>query len=145
VASLAERATVTFLSLHSALYRRTNGRVGHWFPFAPNNLLLHTVGAKTGEPRVSALSYAKDGASYLIVASNGGHHRPPGWYFNLKANPRAEINVGPRRFGVTASIKTPEDPDYARLFAIADDNNSHRYTAYQKKTSRPLQLVVLTP
>ena len=136
---------IPLLKAHDAIYRKTNGWVGHKIPGQAPILLLHTVGAKTGEPRVSALSYAKDGASYLIVASNGGHHRPPGWYFNLKANPRAEINVGPRRFGVTASIKTPEDPDYARLFAIADDNNSHRYTAYQKKTSRPLQLVVLTP
>jgi deazaflavin-dependent oxidoreductase (nitroreductase family) len=145
MATLAERAIYAFLTVHSRVYQGTNGWIGHWLPLAPNNLLLHTVGAKTGTPRTSTLSYARDGASYLIVASNGGLDRPPGWYFNLRANPRAEINVGPRRFGVTATIKTPEDPDYSRLFAIADDNNSHRYAAYQQKTSRPLQLVALTP
>jgi F420H(2)-dependent quinone reductase len=145
MATLAEKATLAILNVHNGIYQRTNGWIGHWLPFAPNNILLHTVGAKTGLPRTSTLSYARDEANYLIVASNGGLNRPPSWYFNLKANPHVEINVGPTRFGVTATIKTPDDPDYARLFAIADDNNSHRYTAYQQKTTRPLQLVVLTP
>ena len=53
--------------------------------------------------------------------------------------------MGPKRFPVTARIVGPEDADYARLFRIADQNNGGRYTAYQKKTTRPISVVALTP
>ena len=71
----------------------------------------------------------------------------PGWYHNLKANPNVEINVGPKRFGVTAKPVTPEDPDYARLWQIVNNmrGNKNRYIGYQKRTSRPIPVVVLTP
>jgi len=39
----------------------------------------------------------------------------------------------------------PDDPDYARLRKIVNKNNSDRYEAYQKKTSRPIPVVVLKP
>jgi F420H(2)-dependent quinone reductase len=108
-------------------------------------LLLHTVGAKTGESRTAALTYARDGGDYLIVASKAGAPQAPGWYHNLKANPNVQINVGPKRFNVTAKPVLPDDPDYARLWQVVNKNNSDRYTAYQKKTSRPIPVVVLTP
>jgi deazaflavin-dependent oxidoreductase (nitroreductase family) len=80
----------------------------------------------------------------LIVASKGGDPKAPGWYHNLKANPNVEINVGPKRFGVTARPVLPADPDYARLWQIVNKNNGNRYEAYQTKTSRPIPVVVLT-
>lgn len=108
-------------------------------------LLLHTVGAKTGAARTAALTYARDGGNYLIVASKAGAPTAPGWYHNLKANPNVEINVGPKRFGVTAKPLLPDDPDYARLWPVVNKVNGNRYEAYQKKTSRPIPIVVLTP
>jgi deazaflavin-dependent oxidoreductase (nitroreductase family) len=81
----------------------TNGRIGHRFmPGTPPNLPLHTTGAKTGQARSTRVAYSRDGDAYLIVASEGGDTRSPGWYYNLKANPDIEINVGPKRFGATA-------------------------------------------
>lgn len=133
------------LRLHDTIYRGTNGRIGHRVPgFAPM-LLLHTIGAKTGQQRTTSLSYARDGDNYLIVASKGGDPRSPGWYHNLRKNPNVEINVGPERFGVVAKPVLPDDPDYARLWRIVNDNNGNRYEAYQKKTSRPIPVIVLTP
>jgi F420H(2)-dependent quinone reductase len=132
------------LQLHDTVYRKTNGWIGHrtlWIP----SLLLHTVGAKTGTARTTSLTYARDGEDYLIVASKGGDPRAPGWYHNLRKNPNVEINVGPRRFGVTARPVLPADPEYSRLWQIVNKNNSNRYAAYQKKTSRPIPVVVLTP
>ena len=143
--SLAEKALGLFVRTHDALYQRTNGWIGHRIPGAPNSLLLHTVGAKTGLPRTSALSYARDGDSYLVVASNGGDPRAPGWYHNLKAAPRVEINVGPRRFGVTATPVGHDDPDYARVWRIVNANNSDRYDGYQARTTRPIPVVRLMP
>jgi deazaflavin-dependent oxidoreductase (nitroreductase family) len=130
--------------IHDAVYQKTNGWIGHRTLGVPS-LLLHTVGAKTGTARTTSLSYARDGGNYLIVASKGGYPKAPGWYHNLKANPSVEINVGPKRFGVTAKPVLPDDPDYARLWQIVNKNNSNRYKAYQKKTSRPIPVVVLKP
>jgi deazaflavin-dependent oxidoreductase (nitroreductase family) len=130
--------------IHDTVYQKTNGWIGHRTLGVPS-LLLHTVGAKTGTARTTSLSYARDGEDYLIVASKGGYPKAPGWYHNLKANPSVEINVGPKRFRVTASPVLPDDSDYARLWQIVNKNNSNRYEAYQKKTSRPIPVVVLKP
>jgi len=130
--------------IHDAVYQKTNGWIGHRTLGVPS-LLLHTVGAKTGTARTTSLSYARDGGNYLIVASKGGYPKAPGWYHNLKADPSVEINVGPKRFGVTAKPVLPDDPDYARLWQIVNKNNSNRYVAYQEKTSRPIPVVVLKP
>jgi deazaflavin-dependent oxidoreductase (nitroreductase family) len=132
------------LRVHDTVYQKTNGWIGHRILGIPS-LLLHTVGAKTGKPRSATLTYALDGENYLIVASKGGDPRAPGWYHNLKANPSVEINVGPKRSLVTATPVLPDDPDYARLWKIVNKNNSDRYEAYQKKTSRPIPVVVLKP
>lgn len=131
--------------MHDAIYKATNGRIGHRIPGIPPSLLLHTVGAKTGKARINALSYARDADSYLIVASKGGDPKAPGWYHNLKANPNVKINVGPKRLAVTARPVLPDDADYARLWEIVNKNNANRYKAYQEKTSRPIPVIVLTP
>jgi deazaflavin-dependent oxidoreductase (nitroreductase family) len=145
VSGIAEKALGLFVRTHDAVYQRTNGWIGHRIPGAPNSLLLHTVGARTGLARTSALSYARDGDSYLVVASNGGDPRAPGWYHNLKANAGVEINVGPRRFRVVAQPVLPSDPDYARLWRIVNANNADRYDGYQARTTRPIPVVRLTP
>jgi len=131
------------LRIHDTVYRKTNGWIGHRTLFIPS-LLLHTVGAKTGQARTTSLTYARDGDDYLVVASKSGDPKAPGWYHNLRKNPNVEINVGPRRFAVTARPVLPDDPDYSRLWQIVNKNNSNRYTEYQKKTSRPIPVVVLT-
>ena len=132
------------LRVHDAVYKGTNGWIGHRTLFIPS-LLLHTVGAKTGVARTTSLTYARDGDDYLIVASKGGDPKAPGWYHNLRKNPDVEINVGPRRFGVTARPVVPGDTEYARLWQIVNKNNGNRYAAYQEKTSRPIPVVVLSP
>ncbi|MCG5430739.1 nitroreductase family deazaflavin-dependent oxidoreductase [Mycobacterium sp. MYCO198283] len=140
-----EKIALRFLRLHDLLYRRSGGRIGHRVPGQPNSLLLHSTGAKSGEPRTHTLSYAKDGSDYLIVASNGGARRNPAWYHNVKAHPDVEINVGTRRFPVHATIVGPDDSDYPRLWRIVNANNHDRYTAYQRRTSRPIAVIRLRP
>lgn len=145
--SLSDLAVTAFVRVHDRVYQGTRGWIGHRIPCAPNSLLLHTTGAKTGLPRTSSLSYARDGSgqdvAYLVVASNGGDPRAPGWYHNLKANPHVDINLGRRRLAVTAVPVLPNDPDYDRLWRIVNANNGSRYTAYQAKTRRPIPVVRL--
>lgn len=142
--SVLEQVGIRLLGIHNAIYQGTGGWVGHRIPGLPPSLLLHTIGAKTGRPRTSTLTYARDGEAYLVVASMGGAPRSPGWYHNLKAHPEVEINVGPTRFAGTARAVLPDDPDYPRLWRIVNDNNANRYQAYQSRTSRPIPVVVIT-
>jgi F420H(2)-dependent quinone reductase len=144
MSALTDQILGTVLRVHDAVYKGTNGWIGHRTLGGMPTLLLHTVGAKTGQQRTNSLTYARDGDGYLVVASKGGDPKAPGWYHNLKADPNVEINVGPKRFGVTARPVLPSDPDYKRLWEIVNKNNSNRYEAYQKKTTRPIPVVILT-
>ncbi len=139
-----EQLGLRILALHDMIYQKTGGWIGHRVPGAPPSLLLHTVGAKSGQPRTTSLTYARDGDSYLIVASNAGAERYPGWYHNLRKHPDCEINIGPKRFAVTAQRITPDDADYQRLWQLVNKNNANRYKGYQSKTSRPMMIFALT-
>jgi F420H(2)-dependent quinone reductase len=132
------------LKLHEALYKRSGGRVGHRMIGVPS-LLLTTTGAKTGNPRTSALVYARDGADYLLVASNGGSDAPPAWLHNIRRRPVVEIQIGRRRMSGTARVIESTDEEYDRLWRLVNENNHDRYTAYQQQTSRPIPVIAVTP
>jgi deazaflavin-dependent oxidoreductase (nitroreductase family) len=135
---------MSVLSVHQWLYSRSGGRIGHRLIGVPS-LLLRSTGRKSGMFRTSALVYAKDGDSYLLVASNGGADQPPGWLFNIQAQPNVEIRVGTVTMSATAAVVNAGDPGYPRLWEAVNDNNHGRYDRYQAKTSRPIPVVVVTP
>jgi len=136
--------TGSFLRLHEEIYTRTDGRIGHRMIGVPT-LLLRTTGRRSGATRTNGLVYARDGDDHLVVASNGGADRPPAWLHNLRANPGVEIQVGRERRRGTARVVEPSDPDYERLWRIVNENNRDRYSAYQKQTTRPIPVIVVTP
>ncbi|MEU1526998.1 nitroreductase/quinone reductase family protein [Nocardia rhamnosiphila] len=136
---------VRALQAHQWLYETSGGLVGHRLLFGNPTLLLRTVGRKTGLERTSALTYARDGADYLVTASNGGSPRPPGWLANLRARPECEIQVGRRAFPVRARVTLPDDTEYARRWELVDAVNQGRYSEYQRMTKRPIAVVVLSP
>lgn len=132
------------LRVHEKLYKATDGRIGHRLLGVPT-LLLSTTGRRSGVTRTNGLVYAPKGADYLVVASNGGADQPPAWLLNLKAKPEVEIQIGRERQKGSGRVVDASDPDYARLWKIVNEKNGDRYTAYQKETSRPIPVVVLTP
>ena len=132
------------LKVHERLYKASDGRLGHKMIGVPT-LLLRTTGRRSGQTRTNALVYARDGDDYLVVASVGGADHSPGWLHNLRANPDVEIQIGRERKPARARELGPSDPDYARLWKIVNDGNRGRYDEYQKLTSRPIPVVVLTP
>jgi deazaflavin-dependent oxidoreductase (nitroreductase family) len=132
------------LRVHEKLYKASDGRVGHNMIGVPT-LLLRTTGRRSGATRTNGLVYAQDGGDYLVVPSNGGADKPPAWLHNLKANPDVQVQIGRERRQGTARVVEPSDPDYDRLWKIVNDNNKDRYVAYQKQTSRPIAVVVVTP
>ncbi|MHB8680473.1 MAG: nitroreductase/quinone reductase family protein [Acidimicrobiales bacterium] len=134
-----------FARFHTSVYRATRGWLGHRMTGRVTSLLLHTTGRKTGLTRSVALAYSKAGNDYLLVASNFGGDRPPAWFVNLEADPRAAVHVGRHHIPVTAHVLMPGDPDYGRLFAIANAGTQGRYERYRTITKRPLPVVRLTP
>jgi deazaflavin-dependent oxidoreductase (nitroreductase family) len=131
------------LRVHEAIYKGTDGRVGHRMIGVPT-LLLRSTGRRSGATRTNGLVYARDGDDYLVVASNGGADRPPAWLHNVRAHPDVEVQIGRDRSPGTARIVEPSDPDYDRLWKIVNENNHDRYTAYQQKTERPIPVIVVS-
>lgn len=142
--NLSTRAFLATLKAHQAIYENSHGLLGHRLLGMPT-LLLRTTGRKSGLPRTNALVYGRDGGNYLVCGSNGGHDLPPAWALNLEANPAVEIQVGIKRMKAVATTLRPDDPEYARLFAICNKANRGQFAAYQKKTHRPLPVFVITP
>ncbi len=132
------------LKLHQQLYERSDGAVGHRMLGVPA-LLLRTTGRHSGARRCSALMYAADGADYVLVASNGGSNRAPGWLHNVRAKPEVEIQIGRTRRPGSARVVESGDAQYARLWKLVNDNNHGRYDAYQQRTTRSIPLVVISP
>ena len=102
------------------------------------------MGRRSGKARTAALVYAKDGESYVVTASNDGADAPPGWLFNVKADPSVEVRVGRRRFAAVADVVGREDPRYDGLWELVNKRNHGRYNRYQTKTTRVIELVRLT-
>jgi F420H(2)-dependent quinone reductase len=125
---------------HTAVYRATNGLVGHRFPGAPPMLLLDHVGARSGTKRTTPLVYVADGDDVVLVASKGGHPRNPAWFHNLRAHPETTVQIGSERRPVRARVAAPEERERLWPKAVATYGG---YRGYQERTDREIPLVVL--
>lgn len=142
--SLIAAAQAKFLKVHQRLYERSGGRVGHGMIGVPT-LLLRSTGRRSGAQRCNALVYAKDGTDYVLVASNGGADRSPGWFFNVRDQPEVEVQVARKKSPGTARVLESGDEDCDRLWRLVNEKNHGRYDAYQAGTARPIPLVVVRP
>src|SRR5689334_13893112 len=86
-------------------FRANEGRVGGSFEGNPL-LLLHHTGARSGKHYVNPLAYLADRGRYVIFASKGGAPTNPAWYYNLKSNPEATVEVGTETLAVRAEEAT---------------------------------------
>lgn len=136
-------ATRRFMGLHTLLYRRSGGRLGHSIPGVPGKvLLLDHVGARSGKRRTSPLLYVRDGEDLVIVASKGGYPKHPAWFHNLEANPDTTVQVGSRHLAVHARVARPEERERLWAKAVAGYRG---YEDYRARTDREIPLVVLEP
>ncbi len=77
---------------HLATYRLTRGRLTTRLGLpGAEMILLTSTGRKTGKPRTVPLLSVRHGDDWLVIASNAGLDRSPGWWFNLRANPAATV------------------------------------------------------
>jgi len=120
-------------------FHANGGKVGGQFEGA-NLLLLHTLGAKSNQPRINPLAYVKDGDNLVIIASKAGAPTNPDWYYNILAHPDVTLEVDTESFKAHATV--PERPERDRIF----DNvvkQAPGFGEYQKNTSRIIPVVVL--
>ena len=122
-------------------YMESGGSEGTAQQGKPVNLLT-TVGAKTGKLRKTPLMRVEHEGQYAIVASLGGAPKHPVWYYNVKKNPRVEVQDGP----VTGDYEAREvfGDEKATWWERAVDAWPD-YAKYQTKTERQIPVFVLTP
>jgi deazaflavin-dependent oxidoreductase (nitroreductase family) len=104
-------------------------------------LLLTTTGAKSGQPRLTPLAYFMIEGRLIIVGSKGGFDRHPDWVHNLRANPRAHVEVGTKDYDVIVRElpSVERDETYPKVVALQPG-----FGDYQAKTSRVIPLFELT-
>lgn len=143
--------------LHPVLYRRLHGAGILGRSLGCRTVVLHTIGARTGEPRAAALyafpvpdapgaASATTGAGLAaplaVVASNGGAGRPPAWYRNLLAHPGAIVEDGAGRWAARAREAAADER--VRLWAVITASYPG-YDDYQARTPHAIPVVVLDP
>ena len=120
-------------------FRANHGRLSGSFEGAPM-LLLHTVGVRSGQERVSPMMYLADGDRYLVFASAAGADNNPAWYWNLRNHPNVSIEVGDEHLNVHAVELTGTERD--EMYA----EQARRYPGfaeYQRMTTRTIPVIAL--
>ena len=122
-------------------FRANAGKVGGRFD-GNELLLLTTTGARSGEPRVAPLVVFRIDGQLLIVAGYGGADVNPAWVHNLRANPRAHVEVATGSFDVVARELDPSEREVV-IPKINATTPAFAYVNYQSKTTRTIPIFEL--
>lgn len=120
-------------------FRANDGKVGGNFEGAPL-LLLHTVGARTGQQRVNPMMYRRVGDNYAVFASKAGAPTNPDWYHNLVANPTVTAEIGAETLQLNARVAGSEERE--QIWA-AHKAEYPGFAEYESKTTRQIPVVIL--
>jgi deazaflavin-dependent oxidoreductase (nitroreductase family) len=117
-------------------FRANGGVVGG----RSTTLLLHTKGARTGEPRLNPVAFQEVDGGWAIFATRAGAPRHPDWYQNLVANPDVTIEVGTETLDVRA--RTAEGEERERIWTKQKEA-APNFAEYEAKTDRVIPVVIL--
>jgi deazaflavin-dependent oxidoreductase (nitroreductase family) len=135
-----------FVNVFSVIDRRLIPLTGGRLTVAVGQpiLLLHTRGARSGQPRSTPLLYTRHGDGYVIVASKAGADHHPAWYHNLRAHPDAvTIEVGGRRIPVHP--REAEGAEREDLWRLVNDNYNGYQVYQQRAGQRTIPVMLLEP
>ncbi|MCL8026862.1 nitroreductase/quinone reductase family protein [Nocardioides bruguierae] len=129
-----------------AEFHERHGVVTEAAPFGDSLVVLHTVGARSGAPRVSPVMGIEDGDGWLVAASKAGAPDNPAWYHNLLAHPDLVIETGDgttiTRTDVHATDLEGAERDAAwERFKQA----SPGFAEYEARTARTIPVLRLSP
>ena len=123
-------------------FRANDGKVGGNFEGAPL-LLLHTIGAKSGQERVSPVMYQDlGGGPVAVFASKAGAPDNPDWFHNVKANPDVTAEIGSESRSFRARVATGDEREPIWTKQKADYPG---FADYETKTDREIPVVILDP
>ena len=120
---------------------RTNDGVVTTYGFGSGLVLLHAVGSKTGQVRVTPVAARRDGDAWLVIASAAGAPWDPAWAGNLRAHPQIDIEAGTETLPVQVTELVGPSWQAAR---DGFDRHSSSFAQYQQKTDRPFPIFRLT-
>jgi deazaflavin-dependent oxidoreductase (nitroreductase family) len=122
-------------------YEKSGGTSGTTLRGMPV-VILTTRGARSGKIRKTPLMRVEHAGAYALVASLGGSHKHPVWYYNVKTHPQVELQDGPVRRDMTAREVTGAEKAvwWARAMEAYPD-----YEGYQQKTEREIPVFVVEP
>ena len=105
------------------------------------NVILTTIGAKTGKERIVPLGAIRRDSNLLLKASVCGSPTHPAWYYNVTANPNVLVETCGYRYPATARVADGEERTelwryYAAFRPIQDE--------FQSMVDREIPVVVLT-
>ena len=103
-------------------------------------LLLHTTGAKSGDERVNPMMYLDLEGHRYVFASKAGAPTNPDWYHNLRANPRATVEVGNDTYAVESRVA--EGGERTRIWE-AQKAAYPGFADYESQTTRTIPVVIL--
>lgn len=121
-------------------FRASGGRITTGPMAGSSIILLTTTGAKTGLPRTTPLAYTRDGARYVVVASNRGLPVNPAWLTNVEADPMVTVEVVEETFQARATIV--DAAERRRLYDV-HAAAMPGFAAYETMTDRVIPVVAL--
>jgi deazaflavin-dependent oxidoreductase (nitroreductase family) len=125
-------------------FRANAGVVGGHFE-GKRLVLVHHVGRRSGEERVTPLVGASDGDSYLVCGSLGGAPEDPLWVANIEAGSgETTIEVGDHSLRAKTTVVRPTSPEWPRLYGIWKEYWPDA-AQYETQTSRKFPMVRLDP
>ena len=104
-------------------------------------VLVTNVGAKSGKLHKTPLMRVEHDGEYLIVASKGGSHEHPRWYYNVRAHPHVELQDGTEKHDYVA--RELEGAERETWWARAVEAYPP-YAEYQTRTDRLIPVFLLT-
>lgn len=120
-------------------FRTNGGKVGPPFEGAPL-VILHTIGAKSGDERLAPLMSLSKGDRLFVFASKAGADSHPDWLYNLRANPNVTVEAPEGSY--EAEAVELSEPERSEIYGI---QAAHRpqFGVYQESTSRIIPVVEL--
>jgi len=114
---------------------------GEGSPSGLPTLLLHSIGAKSGKPRIAPLVFMSHGDEWIVVGSLAGYDSHPAWVHNINANPKCHVQLDEEKFPAVARHMTDEEraelwPKIREFFPP--------WGYFQDQTDRPFALVILS-
>lgn len=124
-------------------FRSSKGTENYW---GPKLVILHSIGAKSGETHLNPVVGFRNEDGWRVVASKGGAPENPAWLHNLRAHPAIEIEALVDGEIATIPVTATEigDDDWHDAYqAIAAEEP--QFAEYLTKTDRRIPVVQLTP